>query len=511
MTTLAASQPGWLRLGARITHTLAPAALFLLALAPRLFLIWRNPFDGLYGQDAYAYYDYARQLLDALARGQLPPPFWWPLGYPMLLNAGFLVLGVGIRSAQLVTILCGASIAPLVFLLALEATERNQIAGLIAGGTVALGGQAVQSSLVVMADVSALMWATTSAYLLLRYRRTRGTWPLALSGVTLALSIVTRWENLLFAIAWFAALMTMIAASSNNHIRGNSTLLLKQLAVLALVAVVLLPQLAFQFAHGAPLAGQSWLEGWNPTNFFARAFDTPDGHFAYALPVALFYAQVAAHPAYVFPLLTPFVLIGAWSLMRRRERVAAILLLGWIGAAYVFLAGIPYENFRFGLEFVTPVAVLAGIGIAQTWDKLRGGAHERAQSSSLAALVLFAFVGMIVWEPRVLAPVLKQKELELAQIQWLDARVPREAMLYAFGVTAALKEYGAWRVADLSESAPGPGHAEEAYAFVDVTNVETQWHGHPLQQTFDTLRTQPGFQPVGTMGSWTLFRVGGAP
>ena len=43
----------------------------------------RVPFDGLYGQDAYAYLDYAGALRTALLNGSPPPPFFWPIGYPL--------------------------------------------------------------------------------------------------------------------------------------------------------------------------------------------------------------------------------------------------------------------------------------------------------------------------------------------------------------------------------------------------------------------------------------------
>ena len=43
-------------------------------------------FDGLYGQDPFAYYDYATgPLRSALLALQLPPPFTWPPGYPLSL------------------------------------------------------------------------------------------------------------------------------------------------------------------------------------------------------------------------------------------------------------------------------------------------------------------------------------------------------------------------------------------------------------------------------------------
>lgn len=79
------------------TTPIALGVLFASALLVRLAHVVRASFDGLYGQDAYAYYQYAGELLAAITRGQAPPPFWWPLGYPALLSAALAVGGGVLR------------------------------------------------------------------------------------------------------------------------------------------------------------------------------------------------------------------------------------------------------------------------------------------------------------------------------------------------------------------------------------------------------------------------------
>jgi hypothetical protein len=515
---------------------LAPCALFLIALGPRVWLAWSSGFDGLYGQDAYAYYDYARRMFAALSQAQMPPPFWWPLGYPALLSFGFLILGTSVRSAQIITLVSGALAAPLTFLLAREAMHgpRANLAGLVAGAIVALGGQLVQSSIVIMADAPAVILTAFSAWLLLRYRRSGFVSTLALSAVGMAFAVITRWENLGFAVVWLGATLAPrrhqtrkgSGASFVADMRNSASPLLISLG---LAAIVSLPQLAYQFQNAAPFAGQSWLQGWSPANLYGRSFDTVDGHFNYALPVALFYAQVIFHPAYLFPLLTPFLIVGAW-LFAKRIRVDPgpfIILVGWIGVFYLFLAGIPYENFRFGLAFFVPAAVLAGAGVGWTWERLTerpsrvspsvGGELFSTRSHfALFALIVIALIGMAGWEQRVLEPVLQQKQMELSDTQWLAARLPRSAVLYTFGVTEALNTYSTLGARDLSEEKPDRIVADfkanpSSYLFVDVANIETQWRGQLLEQNLHTLRDQAGLGELGKIGSFTLFLVGAAP
>jgi hypothetical protein len=67
-------------------------------------------FDGLYGQDAFAYYDYALRLWESLRQGRRPPPFFWPVGYPALMAALFPLTGVTSRAGQVISSLAGAGV-----------------------------------------------------------------------------------------------------------------------------------------------------------------------------------------------------------------------------------------------------------------------------------------------------------------------------------------------------------------------------------------------------------------
>src|SRR5712692_2243365 len=88
--------------------------LFVCALLIRLVILLAHPFDGLYGQDAFAYYRYARQLWDSTVQLHPPAPFYWPLGYPTLIAIAFLFNGFSPLAGQSVSIISGALIAPLI-------------------------------------------------------------------------------------------------------------------------------------------------------------------------------------------------------------------------------------------------------------------------------------------------------------------------------------------------------------------------------------------------------------
>jgi len=488
-----------------VKQWLPPVALFGAALLFRIIPIIQNSFDGLYGQDAYAYYSYAQQLFDALQQFHGPPPFWWPLGYPILLDAGFLVGGVSVASAQAITVLCGALVAPFGYGLAREAApkEFQEFAGWVAGLLCAIVGQLVQSSVVIMADAPALMWATLGAWLLLRFRRTSETWSLFIGAIAVGLAVWTRWQNLLFAGVWFFALIVIVvSARKRSAWRAGGLVLL----AVALIALVLLPQMIIRWTTGAQLAGQSWLEGWSPADFLARSFDTVDGHFDYAFPVSIFYAQVFVHPAYLVALMTPFMLLGAWVLLKnfRGDPAPAILLLGWCGLMFLFLAGIPYENFRFPLGLFVPIAVVTGIGAGWLWDAWR----IRWTRAALLAWIAVALAIMIFWQPRVLAPVLQLKTRELSDARWLEQQLPRNALLYTMEIDGAVEQYTPLHVVNLLQMDPSTLNDNvPTFLYINLNEIQTQWRGRLPEQLYNALQEGDLLHPLGTRGDWTLFRI----
>src|SRR5436309_74067 len=106
-------------------------ALFAASLALRVALIAPTHFDGLYGQDPYAYYDFAQELRQDIQTGQPPGPFFWPLGYPAMLAAVFAVFGVQPATAQALSLVLGALLTPLTYALARQ-MQAGRIGALIA-------------------------------------------------------------------------------------------------------------------------------------------------------------------------------------------------------------------------------------------------------------------------------------------------------------------------------------------------------------------------------------------
>ena len=70
-------------ISSHLESRLVPALMGLGAVILVLLLGMVLDFNGLYGQDSYAYVDYAEGLRAWLGGGEMPEAIFWPEGYPM--------------------------------------------------------------------------------------------------------------------------------------------------------------------------------------------------------------------------------------------------------------------------------------------------------------------------------------------------------------------------------------------------------------------------------------------
>src|SRR5215208_6480537 len=189
------------------------AALLIAALGATVALIVRTawPFDGLYGQDAFAYLRYARALWPWLLRGEPLPIYYWPAGYPLLVALALPLFGGSSAAGQAISIASIAVAASCTFLLSRELlpdAPGGRLAAWVAGLTVALCGDALRASLVTMSDALALAGCAASIWALARYCRTeRGRW-LVVTAVALGWAAITRWVCGLLALPMVLAVLS---------------------------------------------------------------------------------------------------------------------------------------------------------------------------------------------------------------------------------------------------------------------------------------------------------------
>jgi len=325
-----------------------------LALAARLWVLVSLHFDGLYGQDAFAYYYHGV----ALWRDHTltypwpwlprPLPLFFPLGESALLAGAFALRGQATVTAALaISVICGVATVGLVYGLALRVADRlygpalASVTAVLAAAPSALAGLLVQASATIMSDAPALFWATAALWLWTltepsEPHRTHGSHPLLgrrlqdpitgpsprrghalprpppslpafAAGICYALAVSTRWEYALLALPMGAYLPAVPQLS-------------RRLLPAILGALLAgMPQLLYSLQYSDPVLHHQWLTGWNPVHLWQARFVTVDGIQHYRMSVGAFYLLRPLLSPQSLPLpLAPFLPLGIAALAGRR-------------------------------------------------------------------------------------------------------------------------------------------------------------------------------------------------
>ena len=360
----------------RLPKWFLPLLVFAAALAVRLAVIVLWNFDGLYGQDAFAYYDRSVDIAHRMAHGWAPlPPFFWPNGYPILGALAILVGGEGPIGPQMVNVLMGSALAALMFFFGQDlgrscgedaeadsSVDSGVMCGLIAGGCTVLAGQVVLSSVALMSDITAAFWLTLAAWSIWRLVHEPERWGwLPFAAAAAAAAVVTRRASLLAGPALVAVTVTVLG-------RIRRPVLATALALAAALVVAAPQLLVLESSDGVG----SYFTDWHPLNAFARSFVVGSGTHSYRFANGLFYFAPFWHPILMPPTLGLFAIFGLGALWRR-QRAALLLLAGWYAGAYLFMVAFPLQNLRFCLTLWTPAVLLVALGTIEGCGVAGGG------------------------------------------------------------------------------------------------------------------------------------------
>lgn len=489
-------------------------ALFLFGLVYRvLFLRWTG-FDGLYGLDAYAYHDYlAEQLRPALLRGEAPPPFHWPLGYPMLAFVFSLVFGGTALASQAAAVFGGAMCGPLMFTLLLQCRPGARGFAFLGGLYLSTSYYAISMSTAAMSDLPGLMWALLAACAMLAYTRgLRARW-LALAALALAAALLTRWVYALMAVPLGCAALAAYFAQRPSPARIARHAALAIAAGGAVIALHFAPSLARDDAKVA-YAGNLRDYSWSPANYFRRSFETADGLVSWPQPPAQYYLTPLWNPDYIAPIFVPFLPLGLYALLRRAPRPAAALLTGWALVFYLFFAGVYMQNNRFPLSYFPPLIAAVFLGL----DLLSAamGRFTRWPRTVYALVACFAAAAAF---PHVRGSALEihytQTTViprEIAHAKWAGALVPPRYTILAQGNSMILSHNVPHRVVDLFNLTDAERRAVlsadgEVYLMIDPPAIERQWMGRRPMEHLAWFAANTQLTEIGARDRYRLYRA----
>lgn len=492
-------------------------------LASWVIVVWR--FNGLYGQDPFAYYDFGMgPLRHSLLKGVPLTAMFWPLGYPVLITLTSFVLGPITAAGQLVNVLAGAATVCFTYLLGRDlllqagaSLPLSRRAGAIGALLLGVTGRMVESNVLFMADSVALATATLSAWALVRWcaggreHRPHAGW-LALSATALAWSVITRWGQALLLCVWLTvALPMMVRQRRMAWWRGLGWAILPAIAVLGAQLWLVSTVRPDPSVSALPFAGDLVHVngagiGWSLAHLFEHRFVNGDGVQQYPWPNGLYYAGGAFLPQYLTPIFLPVTVVGTIVAVLSYRR-SLLLLLSWPVLLLSFDAGLAQQNPRYILAALPPVALLAGLGSAVVWDHLPAPWRPVGIVLMSTALVVVAAIGL-----RGVNTLTVERNSDLQVAAWTAAQEPVGATTLAFGLTLTLQHYTHLRVLDLSvlserELQRLVARQGPLYVLVQERAMSGQFAAQPPGINYRRLKATPGLIHLGGLHGYTLARV----
>lgn len=442
-------------------------------------------FDGLFGQDPYAYLGLGKSL-SLYFQGAGPKPFsHYPAGFAVV-PALFSLLGVPILWAfRLLVLLSGFGILYVLrcFLRDLYPFETFRRTVFLC--LVALAPALVKGSLVVLSDVPAAFLVLSSVWFLYRFSIDQHSENLVLGALSSALAWTFR--NGVLPLSLLSALALLFLG-----FRAGKPVF----AVLALISGLSLAFSIRSLAGMPELGDHPYSTAWSLANFVAPSFQTADGLRQNEWPNLLFFSSVFWHRAFLLPgslLCLAAIWTGAW----RRPLLAVLALV--CGVYILFLAGLPVQNQRYLLLIYPFVVLLLFPGFLWCWEQLR----ER-KWALIPALLVFPAQGLLAARALVKPLDFNALERQLAT----ELQVYHSKTIYAFSVDIALRErlpQVRWMSLWEKEYVDFPSGS---YLLFNEAEFSKEWKGMNPMKNVERLKSSARLQVLKTWPSgWTLYAI----
>jgi Alg9-like mannosyltransferase family len=436
--------------------------MLLLALVAVLYGLCRVlRFDGLFGQDAYNYADYARQLQlyfqEGIKTGNMMPAMIYSLMSAVVSFVTRLSMG---ESMQLLSLLGFALTAYFTFLSLkfMEEGKGNKRYILL---TLLCCPYFVRFAISDMTETTAMAAASVALYSFLKFKHKSSALQLISIFFFATLAIVVR-SAMVVLLAPILVYCLFLVIQSKQYLHLI-------LAVLA-ASVCLLPdllirqRLLFWDLHPSHTHAFAYLDahsGWTPLHWFMRNFETPNGHVRYALPNILFYASVFFHPVFFLPMICML-----WFF--RKQDFRHFLWIPLI-VYLLFLMGMMEQNKRFLLPLIPMLCLLC----YPAFQRLLASLKMVGRYSWAVLFTLLFMLQLITAAITCLKPISWNKqERELAEA--VNAYHPKQ--LYTFELTGAMKYRLSCRVDDLYVR-PLAAVQDTAYLLFSEQLYASRWKG----------------------------------
>lgn len=436
-------------------------------------------FNGLFGQDSHAYYQYAKELNIFFETGEEPGYFYWPKLYPFL---GALLGSIGIP------ILLGMRMISLFSMLGVIYYSNKLIREIYNKDgklwlliSLVVSTYFIRGGLLVMSDMLATFLVVYCYWIFVRYMKTHKVYFIIIMGVVACIALFVRYPTLpiLFAPIFLAVFSR-----------------LKKLKYWWLITTIVLAggiSLLFIYVHLFEKILLEFFERWSFKHIFSRKFDDSNGHIEQWVPNIMYIFGNFFHIGYlaVGALLIPFYnkIIG----------LRLVFLMG-IGCYLFFLSGFSTQSYRFLMLSHPLVIIILFPMFLKLWNWLK---QYKIHNVFVVGTILFNCVFFIYSFSKTYRVHLNEKEIAEA-IKSINSQKP----IYSFYVDQSFPSYDIQNEIRNLYMMDYQTFEKGSLVVFNVSQFDGQWEGTNVMNNWEKLSEKYELEEVVEFkNNWKIYRI----
>jgi hypothetical protein len=466
----------------QITKNRNVLLLFLL-LGGIIFVVFRVlDFDGLYGQDAYAYKEHAWHIKSYLLGGSRPPKFFWPVNYPFLAAIVDFIVNDFTITLQVISILSWSFIGYFSYRM-LRQQYPNSLA--------------LNSLLYVVVFISFAPYLVrfagcsmsdelTTLFVLLCFKFSLNTQKknTLLWAVTFGLlAVFTRYGAMvLVAIP--------ITYSFYHQMKKQPFHFYISLAVVSFIIV--LPYFYFNGVELYSTLQRSVTSDWSMISWFQSSFESPEGTLNYDLPNIIYAFYNFFHPLFLFIGL-PLIIYAIYH----KINLNTVILVSVVLYSF-FIAGIHFQNKRFLVLCIPLVSII----LYPSYNEFMKKWKNKYMKHLFWAGFLTANLVFSAYTTNVILSISKSEKDILNQLSEIQKQE-----VYTFEIDIPMKGrnipnqyHNLW---EEEEIFPKPG----SIIIINSEKWKTQWSNHHVMKHCRTIESSDSYKLIEELsGNWKIYK-----
>jgi hypothetical protein len=438
-------------------------------------------FNGLYGQDSHAYYQYSLKLKAMLlGSGNELGYFFWPKLYPFL-GAVIGLTGVPILfGLKLISLLSFIGTLFYINKLIQLYHKKNGVLYIIMAAATQI--YFMRGGFLVMSDMLAAFFCIYAMYQYSLYAKKGSFRSIVLFFIAAVLAFFTRYPT--------GVLLFIPAISLSYLLFKRSSLLIRLVILFGSVGMIWF----LMVFNGNFLKSLNHLTGtWTPLHIFSRSFSTPDGVNEHLVPNGMYVLGNFFHFGYLSfgALLIPFY---------KKLKGANKVLVASIFFYLLFLAGHETQNYRF-LLIVHPFVLLL---LFPTFYALKTWLKEK-RIFHLFLIGVLVFNTAFAWYS--FRKIARVHDIEV-QITNALKNENYNGLVYSFYVDQSFKSYGLDNEVKNFFYEDYSNFEKGAFVIFNEAKFKDQWKDHHVMQNWKRLKKNYDLDTVSLhTDNWIIYRI----